>query len=142
MFGNLVTVRQPSLTTGRKLLDDELRRFFFDNTSTSSVHYTMRTYTENDSYFIEAELPGVDPQYVNIESTENTLTFSVDRDVTSESSDGEVQTKRETYFEKQFRLPFHIDAKQVHASSKHGLLTIKIDKPEAAKPKTIQIALN
>ena len=93
--------------------------------------------TENE-VILKYDMPGVEKEQVEITAEKNTLT--VIGNVNRESlGDVVYQETKVGNYRRQFTLPDDVDSDKITADMKDGLLTIKISKPEKAKPKKIQI---
>jgi len=94
-----------------------------------------------DKYVLLADVPGVDPNTIEITLEHNVLTLSGSREKTVEQKGVESRrVERATgTFLRRFTLPESVDADNVKASNKHGVLEIVIPKREAAKPRKISV---
>jgi len=93
--------------------------------------------TENEM-ILKYDMPGVDKDDVDITAEKNTLT--VVGNVKHESyGEAVYQETRIGNYRRQFTLPEDIDTDSIKAEMKDGVLTVRIGKPEAAKPKKIAI---
>ena len=93
-----------------------------------------------DNLEVIAELPGVAKEDLNVKIQGNYLEIGGTRK--SDIPEGyEVhRVERDTAtFSRSFTLPYEVDASQVAATLKDGLLRITLPKSEAAKPKQISI---
>lgn len=94
--------------------------------------------TDNE-FIITFDMPGVKKENLEITVENNMLT--VIGHVSMESLGTIVyQETRIGNYRREFTLPDHIDADSISAEMKDGVLTVKISKPEKAKPKKIEIA--
>jgi HSP20 family protein len=96
--------------------------------------------TEND-IVLKAELPGIDPKDVEVRVEDNTLYLKGERNYEKEVKEQNYHRVERSYgsFARSFSLPNSIDADQVKAEYKDGMLTLTMPKREEAKPKTIKI---
>ena len=96
--------------------------------------------TEND-IVLKAELPGIDPQDVEVKVEDNTLYLKGERKFEKEVMNENYHRVERSYgsFARSFSLPNSISAEKVKAEFKDGLLTLTLPKREEAKPKTIKI---
>ncbi len=97
---------------------------------------------DNDNIYVEALLPGVDPNEVEISMLGNTLTISGERQLAADETNGRIWHRRERSFGKFLRtieLPVNVDVNKINAEAKHGLLRITLPKMAEAKPKRIDI---
>ena len=96
---------------------------------------------DSNSYYIRAELPGIKADELDIQVTANNLSLSGERKI-SEEGTGVKYHRREREggsFSRVIALPGDIDADRVKADLSNGVLTVKIAKAEAAKPRQIEI---
>lgn len=96
---------------------------------------------DQENYFIRAELPGVEAGKLDIQATGKSLTLSGERKI-AEENNGVRYHRREREggtFSRVISLPGDINAEKVDAELANGVLTIKIAKAEAAKPKQITV---
>ncbi len=98
-------------------------------------------YENGDNLELKAELPGVNPDEVEIRVEDNTLYLKGERKFEKEVKEQSYHRVERTYgtFTRTFSLPNSIDADKVTASYKDGVLTLTMPKKEEAKPKTIKI---
>jgi len=91
---------------------------------------------------VRAELPGMKPEDVDIEITDNVLTIRGERKE-EETQEGEGWLVRESSygaFERSLTIPEGVDPAAIKASYTDGVLEVHVPKAlEAAKPKTTKI---
>ncbi len=90
---------------------------------------------------ITAELPGVDPEAIEISVVNKTLALSGSRP-SEELADGERYHRRERRhgnFTRTFELPFGVEADQVEATFENGVLHVSLPRAEAEKPRKISV---
>jgi len=110
--------------------------------ATSAVHQpALNAWEEEDSLFVEMELPGVKADGVDISVVENQLSIKVER---PEQTDGGVTYHRRERgagaFTRILRLPVEVDADGVSAELQHGVLTVTLPKAPSARPRKIAVA--
>ncbi|MEX2558364.1 MAG: Hsp20/alpha crystallin family protein [Pirellulales bacterium] len=95
----------------------------------------------DDEVTVRAELPGVNPEDLNISVTGNTLVLSGEKKETTEKKhNGFRQTERRFgSFRRAVTLPQGVDADQVSADYSQGVLTIRLAKSPEAAPKRIPV---
>lgn len=94
-----------------------------------------------DELKIEALLPGVSQEDVNVDIDRGVLTITAKRHG-AEVAKGEQWHLREFnpgQFARSLSLPFPVEVEQVSATFTNGVLTLTLPKAEAAKPRRIQI---
>lgn len=98
-----------------------------------------------DGVTVQAFIPGVDPQKVDVTFQNNTLTLKGERDTSRIDTKEAAQDKfhrRERFsgaFTRIISLPDGLDSEKIKASCKDGILTIGIAKKEEQKPKQISV---
>jgi HSP20 family protein len=97
-------------------------------------------YRLGDRFWLHLDLPGVDPQNVDLTAEKNTLTVSAKREWAREEGTQVLLNERPTgVFSRQFFLGEALDADRIEAGYDHGVLTISIPVAETAKPRKIEI---
>lgn len=97
-----------------------------------------------DAYLVTAELPGVDPQTIDIAFENNTLTLRGEKKPTLVPKDNEevrvyTAERLSGSFERAVRLPEYVEGDRIEAAYEYGVLTITIPKAEAARPRKIEV---
>jgi len=93
---------------------------------------------------VRVEVPGVDPDEVEVNVHDGILTVSGERTV-EHTEEGEKWIRRETTygsFERRVTLPKDVDAETVSADYKNGVLEISVPKPTKAVPKKVEVRVN
>ena len=101
----------------------------------------LQGWVRPDEVVIQAELPGVDPDKIEIDLHERTLTLAGNREIEAPFKDGEVALNERVSgaFKRSVVLPFAVESGQVKATHKHGVLTIRLPRAESEKPRRIKI---
>jgi HSP20 family protein len=96
---------------------------------------------EDGQYVVKASMPGVNPEEVEITLTENVLTIKGETKRESESNESNYHVRERHYgsFMRHVTLPATVNADQVEATFENGVLTLRVPKSEAAKPKKIEV---
>jgi len=96
-----------------------------------------------DHFVLKADLPGMSEGDVNIELENNVLTIAGERKTEHEERhEGYYRLERATgSFSRALSLPEGIDADAVTAAFDNGVLTVRIPKPEQAKPRKVKIGV-
>jgi HSP20 family protein len=94
-----------------------------------------------DSVAVTAELPGIAPDEVDLTVRENTLTLKGEREPRPEDEKSVWHRRERPYgsFSRTVQLPFRVDPEQVEARFANGLLEVELHRPEADRPKKIEI---
>jgi HSP20 family protein len=97
-----------------------------------------------DHFVLKADLPGMTESDITVEVENNVLTVAGDRKIEQEAqAEGYYRIERASgAFSRSLALPEGIDAEAVKATSKSGVLEIRIPKPVDAKPRRVQIGVD
>lgn len=97
---------------------------------------------DKDSYYVRAELPGVQADELDIQVTGNNLSISGERKIAAEE-EGARYHRREREagtFSRIIGLPGEVNTDKVEASLEDGILNVVVSKAEIAKPKQITVS--
>lgn len=92
-----------------------------------------------DAYVVEAEVPGVKREDVNIEVSGNELTISGEIKVREREGIIRRRTRRVGEFEFRVVLPNEVNAEGIDAKLNDGVLTVRIPKAERAQRRRIEV---
>ena len=94
-----------------------------------------------DELVVRAELPGINPQELEITVHEGNLILRGERKIpTEEKNINYHRRERESgYFRRVLSLPAPVNPDKVEASYKDGILIVKLAKPEEIKPRQIKV---
>lgn len=102
-------------------------------------------YETDSAIVVEADLPGVHEENIDLHFDRQTLTISGTRAATLPSKDQAAQLRVFSAerlsggFARSIRLPEHVDADRINASFAHGVLTVTVPKSSVAVPRKIAI---
>lgn len=99
---------------------------------------------ENHEIVIQAELPGLKREDIDLRVENNTLSLRGERKRLPEIKDEQYHRVERVYgtFSRAFSLPATVDTARVRAEYKDGLLTVVLPVREEAKPRQIQVQVN
>lgn len=122
---------EPFFRSGRE--DDEL--------SLGAWHPAVDMFDNDDKIVIKAELPGMSKKDFSVDVKDRVLTLSGQRSYDNEVKEENYYRRERTYgkFKRAFHLPADVDADNIKAEFKDGILKVEIPKPEAQKPKQITV---
>lgn len=108
---------------------------------TASWRPVVDVYEEKDAYVIKAELPGVDKKDISVDLKGRILVIKGERATDSEVKEENYYRRERTFgkFQRAFSLPESLDADQISADFKDGVLKITVPKAEEAKPKQVTV---
>ncbi|MDP8923620.1 MAG: Hsp20/alpha crystallin family protein [Chloroflexota bacterium] len=101
----------------------------------------LNVYEEGDNLVVEAQLPGMRPEDLDINVEQGVLTISGQTKAEEERKERNylVREHRTGRFSRSLRLPATYNADACQANFEHGVLRLAFPKSEAAKPRRIQI---
>lgn len=90
---------------------------------------------------LRLDLPGVDPEKIDVKVEGNELTISAERVSTRapEKSSWLRQERTAGTFARTFTLPESIDGTKPEATFKHGVLTVTLPRKEAERPRSLKV---
>ena len=135
------------MTTGSPIfgLRREIDRLFDDTFARDGNGFTPAVdIKENeDEIRLEAELPGISPDNVEIIAENGVLTLRGQKESERKEGDERYQIVERAYgtFMRTFQLPQGVDENQIKADFENGVVTIHIPKAALPQPKRIQIGV-
>jgi HSP20 family protein len=102
----------------------------------------VNIWTNDDGAVLCAELPGMNAEDLEVTVKNDTVTIRGER-APSELGEGEsfLRRERETgSFTRSFSLPFNLEAEEVKASYKNGVLELRLPRAAVDKPQKIAIS--
>jgi HSP20 family protein len=134
----------------RRNMDRMMERFFEEPFFTSAPLWSQRNNAwslaldvaeDADSYTVKASVPGINPDDIEITLTDNVLTIKGETKAENESKETNWHVRERRYgsFVRSVTLPTPVDAEKVEATNEHGVLTLRLPKSEAVKPKRIAV---
>jgi HSP20 family protein len=102
----------------------------------------MDAYRQGDQFTVRFDLPGVDPNSIDITVEKNTLTVRATRQwQRHEGTEVVVSERPQGTFTRQLFLSEGLDTEAIAANYEHGVLTVTIPVAERAKPRRVEIAV-
>lgn len=97
-------------------------------------------YRRGDSFVVHFDLPGVDPDKVDLTVERNSLTIRAERAWNQEEGDQiVVQERPQGVFTRQLLLGEGLDTERIEASYDAGVLTIRLPVASHAKPRRVPV---
>jgi len=105
------------------------------------VAMPMDAYRSGDEYVVHFDLPGVDPEAIDLDVERNVLTVKAERRPVERGDNIEMQVAERPLgvFSRQLFLGEALDADRISAQYEQGVLTLRIPVAEKAKPRKIAI---
>ncbi|NLS92920.1 MAG: Hsp20/alpha crystallin family protein [Planctomycetaceae bacterium] len=127
-------------------IDREMNRllssFFGETPQRSSGRRSMavNVWEKDDAWLVEAELPGVKPENLEISVIDDELAISVEpRGSEEEDATYYRRERRRGAVSRTIQLPTAVDAERVEATLVLGVLTVTLPKSETARRHRIQV---
>ncbi len=136
------------MLTLNRVMDEAVGQGAFEHTDTAARPQLwlppVDIYETESAFVVEADLPGIHEENVNIQFDRNALTISGTRGATLPAKDkAQLRVfsaeRMSGTFSRSVRLPEHIDADKIEASFAHGVLTVTVPKSAGARPRTISV---
>jgi Molecular chaperone (small heat shock protein) len=147
MFDLVPWERTKTLSKLRKEMDDLWGRFFGDASfpifSEAVWAPALDVKETKDNIVVTAEIPGLNAKEVEVTISGDMLTIRGEKKQEKEEKDESYHLIERRYgsFSRSIRLTTDVDAKNIKASHKEGVLTISLPKSEKAKEKQIKITV-
>lgn len=102
----------------------------YEAETSHTINARVDVFEKDDEYLVKADMPGVDPNDVDIRFDNGELTLLARRQTTQGEKIG---------YHRSFRLGDHVASDRIEAGLKNGVLTLKLPKVESIKPKRIAV---
>jgi len=101
----------------------------------------LNVYDDGESYVVRAEVPGIDPQEIELQATSRSLSIKGERKREAGAENASFHRRERDYgvFNRSLSLPEPVNPDKIAASYKLGVLEVILPKAEEAKPKTIAV---
>jgi HSP20 family protein len=101
---------------------------------------TMDAYRAGDDFIVYFDLPGIDPETIDLDVERNVLSVRAERRNPAPEGAEMIAAERPAgVFSRQLFLGDTLDTERIDASYESGVLTLRIPVAEQAKPRKIQI---
>jgi HSP20 family protein len=101
----------------------------------------MDAYREGDRLVVHLNLPGIEPESLDVTVDRNVLTVSAQRNWRPPEAQQVIAAERPTgSFQRQVYLSDGLDTERVEARYENGVLTVTIPVADEAKPRKIEIS--
>jgi HSP20 family protein len=125
----------------------EMNRFFASaapsrmGPASAPAYPAANLWSNPDGAVITAEMPGANPDDIDIAVVGDTLTLSGKRqpDQPGEGATYHRRERRHGDFSRAYELPFEIDSDRVEATYERGVLHISLPRAQEEKPKRVTI---
>ncbi|MTE16169.1 Hsp20/alpha crystallin family protein [Nocardia aurantiaca] len=100
----------------------------------------MDAWRDGDEFFVELDLPGVDPDSLDLDVERNVVTVRASRPELDPDRSMIAAERTRGVFSRQLFLGENLDTDQIRADYRDGVLRLTIPVAEKAKPRKIEIA--
>jgi HSP20 family protein len=109
--------------------------------SSSRTNYMPAdAYRQGEKFYLHIDLPGIDPDSIDVTVEKNTLTVMAERKWEVDGEEQIILNERPTgTFSRQFFLGESLDTDSIEAGYDHGVLTVAIPVAETAKARKISV---
>ncbi len=137
------------LSNWHRDIDDLFRRFFpGDNEETHQLSVSgwlpaIEAFEKDGQYIIRADVPGVEPNEVEVSVLNDTLTIKGNRTRSNEVKEKDYHYTEKAYgsFERRLALPAGIDADKIAAKFVNGVLEVSMPLPQSATARKVPIEM-
>jgi HSP20 family protein len=102
----------------------------------------MDAWRDGDTFHVEFDLPGVNPNSIDLDVEGNVVTVRAERAARAGDTELIAAERPRGVFSRQLILGDNLDTEHIAASYDTGVLTLQIPVAERAKPRKISIASN
>jgi HSP20 family protein len=102
----------------------------------------MDAWRDGDIFQVEFDLPGVNPDSIDLDVERNVVTVRAERPPRASDAEAIAAERPRGVFSRQLILGDNLDTEHIEASYDSGVLTLQIPVAERAKPLKISIASN
>lgn len=123
-------------------LQTQLNRLLSVSTAGAQIEFPpVNVWTSASGAIVQADIPGIAPEDVEISLVNNTLTIRGSRNPEEPKEGLSCHRQERGYgqFTRTLRLPFGIQSDAVEARFANGVLEIKLPRAEAEKPRKINV---
>ncbi|MCU1592898.1 MAG: Hsp18 [Frankiales bacterium] len=120
---------------------DRLTQHLMQSAGTTARPATMPldAWREGDEFFVELDLPGVEPASIDVDVERNVLTVRAERPLRAQDADLITAERPRGVFSRQLFLGDALDTERVAARYDAGVLTLRIPVADRAKPRKVQV---
>jgi HSP20 family protein len=117
---------------------DRLTEQFFGTSARPAV-MPMDAWREGDTFYLEFDLPGIDPASIDLGLERNALTVRAERPMTEVQGQYLVSERPRGVFSRQVILGDNLDTDRMTAHYEAGVLRLTVPVAEKAKPRKIEV---
>jgi HSP20 family protein len=120
---------------------DSVAQMFGRQAANRQITMPMDAYRQGDRFIVHFDLPGVNPDSIDLTVEKNVLTVQAERSWQAEDGTEVLISERpQGSFSRQLFLGDSLDTEHIEASYNNGVLTLVIPVAEQAKPRKLSVA--
>jgi len=116
--------------------------FGTDGTMARPSVMPMDAWRDGDTFHVEFDLPGIDPDSIDLDVERNVVTVKAERPTRASDAELIAAERPRGIFSRQLVLGDNLDTERITAGYEAGVLTLQIPVAEQAKPRKIAITSN
>ena len=118
-----------------------LNNFTLERPRSASNFPAMNAWTTDEEEVVTATLPGLSPEDVELTIVNDVLTLSGERKSQEPTEELRYHRRERTdgKFSRSIQLSFPVDTNKVSAAYENGILTVRLPRAEADKPRKISV---
>jgi HSP20 family protein len=108
---------------------------------TGAVYPPVDVFDAGDAFVLKAEVPGVDPEKLDLTVEGDTVTLRGERTFAQPSEDAAFHRRErdQGQFRRVVRVPGPVAADEARAEYRNGVLTVRIPKAKEARPRRLSV---
>src|SRR5215471_13929075 len=124
-----------------RVFEDAFNRLFSEPASNRPWAPAVDVYETENELVLKADLPAVELNDIDVRVENQTLTISGERKFEQQNNSKGFHRIERSYgkFSRSFSVPTAFDTENISADYQNGVLTVKLPKKEAAKPRQVKI---
>ena len=120
-------------------LDRLSQQLFGNGTLARPTMMPMDAWRDGDTFLVEFDLPGVDPDSIDLDVERNVVTVKAERAARDDNAEMIAAERPRGVFSRQLVLGDNLDTEQITANYDKGVLSLRIPVAEQAKPRKISV---
>ena len=136
-----MSIQHDPLSSSLRLFEDAMTRFMNEPRGSRPWSPAVDILETEDELVLKADLPDVRIEDVDVRVENQTLSLKGERRFDRDSAGKGYHRIERHYgeFVRSFTVPTSVDTEKVAASYKDGVLTVRMPKKEAAKPRQVKV---
>lgn len=103
---------------------------------------TVDIHEDKDAYLLSIDLPGINPEDIHVSTHNGVLSIGGKREAVHEEKEQKRSERFFGSFLREFSMPENADLDNVQATSKHGVLELRVPKSTKPEPRRIEVKVH